>query len=88
MVLSLNKNQHQHAAINALKKNDMASTILKALMTLFVVQGLIKFCVFFFIKYDVRRKQLDKSYGNKATATKYFDNIILAVLALLTHFAN
>jgi hypothetical protein len=61
----------------------MASTILKILMTLFVVQGLIKFYVFFFIKYDVRRKQLDKSYGNKATGTKYFDNIILAVLALL-----
>jgi hypothetical protein len=61
----------------------MAQTILKILMTLFVVQALIKFYVFFFIKYDVRRKQLDKSYGNKTSATKYFDNIILVILALL-----
>ncbi len=61
----------------------MASTILKVLMTLFVMQGLIKFYVFFFVKYDVRRKQLDKSYGNKTSATKYFDNIILLILALL-----
>jgi len=61
----------------------MASLILKILMTLFVIQGLIKFYVFFFVKYEVRRKQLDKSYGNKTSATKYFDNIILIVLALL-----
>ena len=61
----------------------MASTILKVLMTLFVVQALIKFYVFFFLKYDVRRKQLDKSYGNTTSATKYFDNIILVVLAAL-----
>ena len=52
-------------------------------MTVFVVQGLFKFYVFFFVKYEIRRKQLDKSYGNKKTATKYFDNIILVVLALL-----
>jgi len=61
----------------------MASTILKVLLTLFVLQALIKFYVFFFVKYDVRRKQLDKSYGNQTSATKYFDNIILVVLALL-----
>lgn len=52
-------------------------------MTLFVVQALIKFYVFFFVRYDTRRKQLDKSYGAKTTATKYFDNIILVVLASL-----
>src|ERR1700730_9266989 len=61
----------------------MASPILRVLMTLFLVQGLIKFYVFFFVKYDIRRKQLDKSYGGKTTATRYFDNIILVVLALL-----
>jgi hypothetical protein len=61
----------------------MASTILKVLMTLFVIQGLIKFYIFFFVKYDVRRKQLDKSYGDKKSATTYFDNIILFILALL-----
>ena len=61
----------------------MALTILKVLMTLFLFQGLIKFYVFFFVKYDVRRKQLDKSYGNKTSATKYFDNIILVILGIL-----
>ncbi len=61
----------------------MASTILKILMTLFVVQALIKFYVFFFVKYETRRKQLDRSYGGKTSATKGFDNIILVVLALL-----
>ncbi|PWT73476.1 MAG: hypothetical protein C5B59_13540 [Bacteroidetes bacterium] len=61
----------------------MSSTILKILMTLFVLQALIKFYVFFFVRYEVRRKQLDKSYGQKASATKYFDNVILLVLALL-----
>lgn len=61
----------------------MALTILKILMTLFCLQALLKFCVFFFVKYDVRRKQLDKSYGNKTSATKIFDNTILVVIVLL-----
>jgi hypothetical protein len=61
----------------------MSATILKVLMMLFVVQALIKFCVLFFVKYGTRRKQLDKSYGNQTSATKYFDNIILVVLLLL-----
>jgi hypothetical protein len=61
----------------------MASIILKVLMTLFVIQGLIKFYIFFFVKYEIRRKQLDKSYGEKASATKGFDNVILVILALL-----
>jgi hypothetical protein len=52
-------------------------------MALFLVQALIKFCVFFFVKYDIRGKQLYKSYGDKTTATRYFDNIILVVLAVL-----
>jgi hypothetical protein len=61
----------------------MAATILKILMMLLVLHALIKFYVFFFVKYEVRRKQLDKSYGEKTSATKYFDSIILVVLALL-----
>ena len=52
-------------------------------MTLFVIQGLIEFYVFFFMSYDVRRKWLDKSYSNKTSATKVFDNVILLILALL-----
>jgi hypothetical protein len=61
----------------------MALTILKIVMTIFCLQVLLKFYVFFFIKYETRRRQLDKSYGDKTSATKVFDNVILIVLALL-----
>lgn len=61
----------------------MATTVLKILMTLFCLQVVIKFYVFFFVKYDVRKKQLDKSYGNKACATKTTDYVLLAICALL-----
>lgn len=59
----------------------MAALILKILMTIFVLQALVKFYVFFFVGYPGRRKRLDKSYGDKACATRYFDNIILVILA-------
>ena len=61
----------------------MATTILKILMTLFCIQVLIKSYVFFFVKYETRRKQLDKSYGNKTSATKIADNVLLSISALL-----
>lgn len=61
----------------------MATTILKVLMTLFCIQVLIKFYVFFFVSYTVRRKQLDKSYGDKGSATKILDYILLFINALL-----
>jgi|GEM_PF-1069953 len=61
----------------------MATTILKVLMTLFCIQVVIKFYVFFFVKYDARKKQLDESYGNKASATKTADLVLLAICALL-----
>ncbi len=52
-------------------------------MTLFCIQVIIKFYVFFFVKYDARKKQLDKAYGNKASATKTADLVLLAICALL-----
>jgi hypothetical protein len=58
----------------------MAALILKILLLLLLTQGLVKFVVFFFVGYNYRRKQLDKSYGNKTSATKVFDNVILLVL--------
>lgn len=61
----------------------MATTILKILMTLFCLQVVIKFYVFFFVKYDTRKKQLDKSYGNKLSATKKTDYVLLAICAIL-----
>lgn len=52
-------------------------------MVLFSFQVLVKFSVFFFVRYAARRKRLDLSYGSKTSATKYFDNVILLILALL-----
>jgi hypothetical protein len=40
----------------------MAALILKILLLLLLVQGLVKFIVFFFVGYDFRRRRLDKSY--------------------------
>jgi hypothetical protein len=61
----------------------MALSILKVLLTLFCLQALLKFAVFFFVPYEKRRKQLDKSYGMATSATKLFDNVILIVLLFL-----
>jgi hypothetical protein len=82
-----NKNGKQNIllfiGIAQLNKYHMSPLILKILLTLFTVQVLIKFGVFFFVPYHTRRKQLDKSYGDKTSATHFFDNIILVVLAAL-----
>jgi len=48
----------------------MASLILKILLALLLFQALVKFIVFFFVSYNYRRKQLDKSYGDKTSATE------------------
>ena len=61
----------------------MALLILKILLLLLSIHAILKPLFFYFLKYDVRRKQLDKSYGNKASATTIFDNVILVVLLLL-----
>ena len=58
----------------------MTTSILKILMTVFCIQVLIKFYVFFFVKYDTRRIQPDKAYRNKTTATKVSDYVLLAVI--------
>ena len=58
----------------------MAALVLKILLVLLLTQGLVKFIVFFFVGYGYRRRQLDKSYGKKTSATKIFDTVILLVL--------
>jgi hypothetical protein len=58
----------------------MASMILKVLLMLILIQSLVKFFVFFFVSYKYRRKRLDKAYGDKTSATKIFDNVILVVV--------
>jgi hypothetical protein len=67
----------------------MAATsllILNILLIFFVVYSLIKFFVFFFVKYDTRRKLLDSSYNGKSSATKISDIFLLIMVMLLLVF--
>ncbi len=60
--------------------------ILQILLIFFVVYSLIKFFVFFLIKYDTRRKMLDSSYKDKTSATKISDIFLLVMVLLLLGF--
>jgi hypothetical protein len=67
----------------------MANTallVLKILLVFFVVYSLVKFFVFFFVKYDTRRKWLDSSYKGKTSATKVSDIFLLVMILLLLGF--
>ena len=63
---------------------DTALFILKILLVFFIVYTLIKFYVFFFVKYETRRKLLDSSYNRKTSATKVSDIFLLIMVLLLT----
>ena len=65
---------------------DWALLVLNILLIFFVVYSLIKFFVFFFVKYDTRRKLLDSSYNGKTTATKISDIFLLSMVMLLLIF--
>ena len=62
---------------------DYALLGLKILLIFFVLYSLIKFYVFFFIKYDKRRKLLDSSYKGKTSATKVQDIFLLTMSLIL-----
>ncbi len=64
---------------------DWALLILNILLIFFVVYSLIKFSVFFFVKYDTRRKLLDSSYNGKTTATKISDIFSFEHGNVITH---
>jgi hypothetical protein len=64
----------------------IALLILKILLIFFVVYSLIKFFVFFFVKYDTRRRMLDSSYKDKTSATKISDIFLLIMVLLLLGF--
>lgn len=57
----------------------MYMTILRILLTLVIVQALVKFGVFFLVRYDTRRRMLDSQYAGKTTATKTSDLLLLGV---------
>ncbi|HSW96518.1 MAG TPA: hypothetical protein VLF89_01700 [Candidatus Saccharimonadales bacterium] len=61
----------------------MILLILKISLLVLSIHAVLKPLFFYILKYDVRRKQLDKSYGNKASATTMFDNVILVIMILL-----
>jgi len=61
---------------------DVALLALKILLIFFVFYSLVKFYVFFFVKYNTRRKWLESSYKGKTNATKLSD-IFLIVMVLL-----
>jgi hypothetical protein len=65
---------------------DWPLLILNILLIFFVIYSLIKFFVFFFVKYDTRRKLLDSSYNGKTTATKISDIFLLSMVILLLIF--
>lgn len=61
----------------------MTILILKLLLALLLVQALVKFAVFFLMSYARRRKLLDAQYGEKTTATKTTDLLLLGIVLLL-----
>jgi amino acid transporter len=65
---------------------DVALLVLKILLTFFIVYSLLKFFVFFFVKYNTRRKWLDSSYKGKTSATKLSDIFLLVMVLLLLGF--
>ena len=62
---------------------DIILLALEILLTFFVAYSLIKFLVFFFVKYDTRRKLLDGSYEGKTSATKTSDIFLLVGVLIL-----
>ena len=61
---------------------NLAFLVLKILLIFFVFYSLVKFYVFFFVKYDTRRKWLDSSYKGKTSATKLSDIFLLVMILL------
>lgn len=61
----------------------MALLILKILLLLLSIHAVLKPLFFYILPYNVRRKQLDKSYGNKTSATTLFDNVIFVIMIVI-----
>ena len=63
--------------------NETALLALKIVLVFFIIYSLVKFFVFFFIKYDKRRNLLDKSYNGKAHATGVQDIFLLIMVLII-----
>lgn len=57
--------------------------ILEVLLIIYMVYSLIKFCFFFFVNYNTRKKLLDNAYNGKTGATKVEDIGFLIFMLIL-----
>ncbi|MBZ9570951.1 hypothetical protein KQY27_05270 [Methanobrevibacter sp. TMH8] len=57
--------------------------VLEVLLVIYMIYSLIKFCFFFFVKYDSRKKLLDSAYDGKTGATNIEDIGFLIFMAIL-----
>ena len=57
--------------------------VLEILLVIYMVYSLIKFCFFFFVKYDTRKKLLDNAYTGNTGATKWEDIGFLIFMIVL-----
>ena len=65
--------------------------VLEILLIIYMIYALVKFCFFFFIKYETRKKLLDNAYTGKTGATKVEDIgflIFMAILLILLIFSG
>jgi hypothetical protein len=61
----------------------MLSLALTVLLVLFSIHTLLKFAVFFVVPNRIRRRILDRAYGDRASATNISDIFLLCVCLVL-----
>lgn len=61
----------------------MVSQALTVLLVLFSIHALLKFAFFFLLPYRTRRRALDRAYGDRASATKGSDTVLLCLCLVL-----
>lgn len=60
----------------------MAALILKILLTLYILQSLLKFCIHFFVDYETRKRRIEGYYSGGGRTITLFDNITLVFMVL------
>lgn len=59
------------------------TTLLTALVILYLLQGLAKFAVHFLVPYEKRIKKIGDYYRRDASTIRLFDNVSLGLMAIL-----
>jgi hypothetical protein len=60
----------------------MAATVLKVLVTIYILYALLKFFEFFFRKEDAKMRGLRSVYGDGGNIIKVFDTVVLVLMLL------